>query len=298
VQVGPLYRVIALASGPDQGLTSVVGIEVSAMKAGIRYRRVATVESVVKPPRGHRGAFRAGAHVLVWAALTGTLIALGEGVVHSTALTAFDRHVTSTVVAHRTPVLNATMKAVTWLGSWVALVVVGIMVIGLAVRRRIHPLVVVIAVVAWGGESGAVAIAKHVVGRHRPPEAVRLVTAHGWSFPSGHTAVAAVVFATLAAVTSYLASNRTLTVVAWGVGAVLVALVAYSRIELGVHWATDVIASLVFMAAWLTLVPWLLVPLFRSPLLAHDPQRGRPAPKGCTTPPSAVDVALALRQGV
>ncbi len=216
---------------------------------------------MVIPLRGRREALRVGALVLTWAALTGILIAAGEGVIHSSALADFDRHVTSTVVAHRTSALNATMKVMTWLGSWVALIVVGILLIGLALRRRIHPLLIVIAAVAWSGEAGAVAIAKHVVGRHRPPEAVRLVTAHGWSFPSGHTAVAALVFATLAAVTSYLVSGRTLTVVAWVVAVVLAALVAFSRIELGVHWATDVIASLVFMAAWLALAPWFLVPL-------------------------------------
>ena len=47
------------------------------------------------------------------------LIGVGVGVVHSSSVNGFDRHVTSVVVAHRTQALNEAMKAVTWLGSWV-----------------------------------------------------------------------------------------------------------------------------------------------------------------------------------
>jgi len=72
--------------------------------------------------------------ILAWAALTGLLIAVGVGVTHSSSVNAFDRHVTSVVVAHRTPALNAIMKVVTWLGSWVALVATGILLVVLASR--------------------------------------------------------------------------------------------------------------------------------------------------------------------
>jgi membrane-associated phospholipid phosphatase len=47
----------------------------------------------------------------------------------------------------------------------------------------------------WFGELAAVHVTKAVVERPRPPEPVRLVPAHGWAFPSGHTANAVVVFA-------------------------------------------------------------------------------------------------------
>jgi membrane-associated phospholipid phosphatase len=192
--------------------------------------------------------------ILAWAGLTGILIAVGVGVTHSSSVNAFDRHVTSVVVAHRTPVLDAVMKAVTWLGSWVALVATGILLVVLALRRRIPMAAVVLAVVAWAGENSGVTLAKHVVERDRPPQDLRLVSAHGWSWPSGHTAVALLVFTTVALVVAAIAPRSGYRMLAWVLAALAVAAVAFSRVELGVHWTTDVIASIIFVAAWLVVL--------------------------------------------
>ena len=191
---------------------------------------------------------------LAWAGLTGILIGVGLAVVHSASVNAFDRHVTSVVIAHRDPALNAVMKTVTWLGSWVALLATGILLAFLTLRRRLPAITVVLAVVAWAGESGGVAVAKHVVGRDRPPQDLRLVSAHGWSWPSGHTAVALLVFTTLALVVAAIAPRPAYRVLAWVLAALAVAAVAFSRVELGVHWTTDVIASLIFVSSWVVVV--------------------------------------------
>ncbi len=191
---------------------------------------------------------------MAWAVLTGALIGVGVGVVHSSSVNGFDRHVTSVVVAHRTQALNEAMRAVTWLGSWVALVATGILLVVLALRHRLPMFAVALGVIAWAGESGGVTLAKHVVERDRPSQDLRLVSAHGWSWPSGHTAVALLVFTTLALVVAALAPKSGYRTLAWVVAALAVAAVAYSRVELGVHWATDVIASTIFVGAWLVVL--------------------------------------------
>jgi undecaprenyl-diphosphatase len=200
--------------------------------------------------------------VAAWLALTGLLIAVGFAVLHSSTVGRFDRHVTATVVAHRTSALNAAMKVCTWLGSWVALVVTGVLLFVLALRGRIAWLAVVLAVVAWGGETGAVHVAKEVVQRARPPQRIWLKTAHGWSWPSGHMAVAVVVFSVLALVVTHLSGSTTVRASAWALAVLAMAIVGFSRIELGVHWTTDVIGSLVFVALWLVAV----VAIFRGEL--------------------------------
>jgi undecaprenyl-diphosphatase len=192
--------------------------------------------------------------IVAWAGLTGLLIAAGLAVVHSSSVNAFDRHVTSVVVAQRTPALNAVMKTVTWLGSWVALVVTGTLLVGLTLSRRLPMFAVLLAVIAWAGESGGVTLAKHVVGRDRPPADLRLVAAHGWSWPSGHTAIAVLVLSILALMVVAIAPQWAYRSLAWALAALAVGAVAFSRVELSVHWTTDVLASLVFVAAWLVVL--------------------------------------------
>jgi undecaprenyl-diphosphatase len=77
------------------------------------------------------------------------------------------------------------------------------------------------------------------------------VAAHGWAFPSGHTANAIVVFAAGAFLVTVCVSKRNWRVLAWALAVVATALVGFSRIELGVHWTTDVGASLVWTTCWL-----------------------------------------------
>jgi undecaprenyl-diphosphatase len=143
------------------------------------------------------------------------------------------------------------MKAITWLGSWVALITTGVILLVLAARRRLPWLVVAAAVVAWAGEASAVTVAKHVVQRARPPRELWLLTAHGWSWPSGHAATAAVVFSVLAFAMGHIVRSDSVGWALWAFAILAVAAVAFSRIELGVHWTTDVIASIVFVFCWL-----------------------------------------------
>ena len=195
-----------------------------------------------------------GGVVTAWCIITAFLILGGEGIKHSSTVTAMDQRVTAFVVSHRTPALDQLMKVVTWAGSWLALVGVAVIVAVFA-WRRILPIFAVIAVlVAWWGELLAVTLTKAVVQRPRPPEALRVVAAHGWAFPSGHAANATVVFATAAGVLTILVSERYWRVLAWVLAVLATALVGFSRIELGVHWMTDVGASLIWTTCWLLIL--------------------------------------------
>ena len=82
---------------------------------------------------------------------------------------------------------------------------------------------------------------KVIVGRERPNVA-RLVSASGFSFPSGHTAASAAVYVAIALVVGRGRSLRTKGVLAGAAGGTTVA-VATSRVLLGAHWLTDVIAG-------------------------------------------------------
>ena len=186
----------------------------------------------------------------VWVVLTGVLVGVGELVKRSGVINTFDHRVTARVVAGRSPTLNAFMKACTWLGSWVAVVVTGTLLVVTALRQRRWLLALPLAVLVWAGEQAGVTLTKHLVTRPRPPRELWLVTAHGWSWPSGHTATAAVVFGVLALLATVGRGRRWRQVAVWALAVAGVALTGFSRVELGVHWTTDVLAGAIFAAAW------------------------------------------------
>ncbi len=108
----------------------------------------------------------------------------------------------------------------------------------------------------------SVEIGKALVHRTRPPGAsVHALVSEtaADSYPSGHTAfAAAAVFAVVAALVLRHRSTR----LAWLVGLPFIAVVALSRLYLGVHYVTDVIASVVFAGSSILVVvaigwPWL-----------------------------------------
>jgi undecaprenyl-diphosphatase len=164
------------------------------------------------------------------------------------------------------------MKAVTWLGSWVAVLVTSAVLFLLVLRRTLSGGFLVLALLLWAGTQGATILAKRAVQRVRPPEHLRLVTAHGWSWPSGHTATAALVFAILTTVVWAVTSKVGLRALAVLGCIVFVAAVGYSRVELGVHWTTDVLASIVFVAGWLLVART----LFARPSRGHGQESWRP----------------------
>jgi undecaprenyl-diphosphatase len=197
--------------------------------------------------------------VALWLVLAGVLIGVGELVERSGAVNSFDRHITAQVVARRTPALNGAMKVFTWVGSWVALAVVGTLLVVTVVRHRRWLLALPLALMAWAGTEGGVTLAKSVVTRPRPPQDLWLISAHGWAWPSGHTATATLVFIILALLLTTGRARRWWHPLVWLVAAGAVALTGFSRIELGVHWTTDVLAGAAFSVGWLVVLAALLM---------------------------------------
>jgi membrane-associated phospholipid phosphatase len=157
----------------------------------------------------------------------------------------------------RTGFLTGACKISHWMGH--PLVVLSLGAVGSVVawknqRRRVAWLV--LAVVA--GATTLAELIKSLVGRARPDESAWLVAAQGGSFPSGHsTSVAAISLLGVA-----LAWNQISSRAAKGAllaGWVLLSLATgLSRVYLGVHYPSDVVAGGALGTAWLCLC-WLSI---------------------------------------
>ena len=91
---------------------------------------------------------------------------------------------------------------------------------------------------------------KHFVGRARPTIVPHLIEAGGTSFPSGHSFNSAVVYIAIALAFAAISPRQSvrLTLIATAIAVTL--LIALSRVWLGVHWPTDVLAGWFGGAAW------------------------------------------------
>jgi undecaprenyl-diphosphatase len=153
------------------------------------------------------------------------------------------------------PWVESVVRDVTALGSKVVLLIFTTAVaVFLAVRRQSHALVLVVVSTA-GGMFLADGL-KQVFARPRPDLVPHLAAVYTSSFPSGHAMTAAVVYLTLGALLSQLVEERTLKAYFLGVACFLTFVVGLSRVYLGVHYPTDVLAGWSAGLAW-ALLCWM-----------------------------------------
>ncbi len=149
------------------------------------------------------------------------------------------------------------VQNITALGGWPVLTVFSLALAGaLMVQKQWSFLLVLLAVVI--GETVITGIFKDFFGRVRPDFLPHLTSASSKSFPSGHSASAAAVYLTFGLAIANMVKQRAIRRYALGASLAVVFLIGASRVFLGVHYPTDVIAGWCIGAAWASAV-WLAV---------------------------------------
>ncbi len=144
----------------------------------------------------------------------------------------------------------------TALGGVAILVLLTAAVIGyllLARRSRVALLVFT----AVGGGVLLSTLLKRGFDRPRPELVAHEAEVYTASFPSGHSMMAAVTYLTLGALLARIHARRALKVYFLNIAVLLAVIVGVSRIYMGVHWPTDVLAGWSAGAVW-ALLCWLV----------------------------------------
>ena len=177
---------------------------------------------------------------------------IAEDVVTGDPLTIVDLHMAQWFHAHSTPLLTEAMRAVTRLHDPIPVTIaVALIAIYLGWRRNWYWAACVVVTVPFGMLLNVVM--KHAFHRARPSFDNSLLVLTTYSFPSGHVAGATLFYGVVAAMlVSRIKAWR------WRVSIALaaitmVALVALSRMYLGAHYLSDVLAAFAEGVAWLTL---------------------------------------------
>jgi len=162
----------------------------------------------------------------------------------------WDGPIINLIIWLRNPVSNRLMLLVTLTGNWPMIVLGTILVEILLIKahnwRYFWTLLItnIVAVIF-------IDLSKNMVGRLRPPKELALIPQGNYSFPSGHSYFAGVYYGLITYFWVRYLKNHWWQLVFLMLGGGGVLLLAISRVYLGVHWPTDVIAGLAVGGVWL-----------------------------------------------
>jgi membrane-associated phospholipid phosphatase len=186
------------------------------------------------------------AGLAIWA-----FVELFEDVWDRDPLVRWDAAAAAWVHAHTTPRGTRFFGALTQLGSSTFTLMMAI-AIAPALRRRRALLIGWL--IAFFGGLALEGVLKAIMHRTRPPYAAALLHDISYSFPSGHAMASTIGFTMLAYLVSRLANLRGWRRASLYVGAgVLIVAIALSRVYLGVHYPSDVMAGFAAGAAWVAI---------------------------------------------
>jgi undecaprenyl-diphosphatase len=193
----------------------------------------------------------AAATGIVVVGLTAVFHKVQESVVDHDGITAIDQPVLDAALALRSPGLNDAITTYTDVGGPIGMPIVAAAAVAIlvAIRRRWTP--VVLVTIAALGSLAMTIVGKGIVGRMRPPTALAVPPFEDSpSFPSGHTLNATVLVTVIVYLVLIWTTATWQRVLAVAVGGAFIVTMGLSRVFLGHHWLTDVIAGWAIGLAW------------------------------------------------
>lgn len=162
---------------------------------------------------------------------------------------AFDKAVTHFFQQFRSPRLTQAAIDLTALGSSNVLILFGLLAYSAVFAARdakgfVHLTIALLGAMLWPE------LLKGLFERDRPPGVLHLVPAVAFSFPSGHSFGAASCYATFAFFFARYVPRLRIELFCYALAAAIVLLVGLTRVYLGVHHATDVMAGIAAGGAW------------------------------------------------
>jgi len=161
---------------------------------------------------------------------------------------AFDAYLTSAVYPLREAALTYAFIAITYAANWQTVTLACLFILLYKLKFKPFGTLVVISAVL---SSGVYLALKEVFMRARPDEALRLISEGGYSFPSGHSMTGLVFYGLIIYYINGRMKNKKTAKLITAFLILLIFLIGFSRVYLGVHYPTDVLAGFCIGAALL-----------------------------------------------
>lgn len=172
-----------------------------------------------------------------------------------------DNRVTLSIISWRTPQLSSFFSAVTILANPTSVVatVLILTIIAYVLTKRFHlPLWIILTNSI--GSLGLNPLVKNIIQRSRPDEELRLVQEASYSFPSGHAFASMVAFGCVILLLLLFLKPSAFRGMLIVLSFVTILLIGFSRIFLGVHYLSDVVAGFSLGLFWLFISLSIFIP--------------------------------------
>jgi undecaprenyl-diphosphatase len=190
--------------------------------------------------------------LLVFAAMTLVLGEISEDIMNGEPLTIADVQISNWLHTHRSPGLTTAFLIVTSFGSTMLVSLIAVSV-GLYLLWRRQPYWVA---AIWSAVFGGMLLNRYLkllFYRPRPRFEDAILAFSGYSFPSGHTMAATVLYGVLAALLVTKVRRLRSKVLIVISASLLIVLVGFSRMYLGAHYLSDVVGAIAEGLAWMAL---------------------------------------------
>jgi undecaprenyl-diphosphatase len=171
------------------------------------------------------------------------LLNLGFRVASGDAVSNIDLSVATLMRETRNAPADEIMTVITMMGDTLVMLALAFAIIGWLIWHKAYRAAYAAGFAIIAAKLFEIAI-KAGIQRARPSE-LSYAGADFFSFPSGHATMSAVIFGILAVLVSH-SMGRWGRAVVYAVCAIVVVVIAYSRVYLGAHWLSDVTAGLLF----------------------------------------------------
>lgn len=213
-----------------------------------------TLRLIAKHIRGFYGAIAAFMTVslLVGVAAVSTFAAFAS-LVTGGFTQAFDEKTLQWLEAQRSPVMDRVMLEISALGTGAVLLVLVLVASVFLWLTKHHWSVYILLMGVFGGQL-VNRLLKTSFERPRPSVVEWATDVSSLSFPSGHAMTSMITYGSIAYLVARLEPTRRLRLTTWALCGVMILLIGISRMYLGVHYPSDIIAGYIGGLAWIAFV--------------------------------------------
>ena len=171
-------------------------------------------------------------------------------------IASFDSYIYHAIISLKTNNFTNVLKVITMFGSAEVLIGITVILFILLKNKKVGACIAFNLIII-----GAINQALKLLVQRPRPEGFRLIEETGYSFPSGHSMASTAFYGLMIYLVFKNVKNKTAKTIICALFGLLIILIGMSRIYLGVHYASDVIAGFVLSIAYLVVYITMIVKL-------------------------------------